>query len=829
MNLFYLSLKLLRRNWRSGELSILLAALVLAVTALTAIYFYTDRIGRGLEQQAVQLLGGDLVIKTPNPQPKTWLQQTQKLQLRTVQRYLFPSMVVANQQLQLASIKAVNSNYPLYGNITINKTSQTQAVAVNAIPAPGNVWVDSRLLTLLNIKLGSDVTIGAAKFKVNAVINTMPDTETNWLNIAPTVLMNVADLAKTQIIQPGSRVSYELLIAGNEEKIKQFKTWLQPQLTPEQKIFDVKNNQFVLKNNLQKADSYLTLANMICVLLSGLAIVITAQRYVRRRYDTTALLRCLGIVQKQIIYIYAYQLFIIGLIGSIIGCFLGYLFQLGFALIFTDWLKFSLPAAHLSSALTGLMFGFTMLLGFALSPFLSLQQITALRILRCDLKVPTSNNLWVYGLIICAVYIVLWQQTANHQLALWLLSGISFTAAILYSCANGLIKLLRMLGSSGGINWRYGIANLARYSRTSTVQLVAFGLVIMVLLLITLIRNDLLNTWQENLPKNTPNYFVINIQPVEVTQVEKLLAAYQIKSTGIYPMVRGRLTELNGIAIQQAVPPEARNHNALNRELNLSWASLLPKENKITQGQWWIAQDEGKPIVSLENKLAEELGIKLGDKLSFQIGEQKITAIVVSLRSLEWSSFQPNFYIIFPTGVINHLPTTYITSFYVDIKHRQVINELTHLFPGTTIIDVASILEQVRDMIDKIALAIEYLLLFTLLAGIVVLYAVLHANRDERLQQMALLRTLGANQNQLKIMVLAEFITLGLLAGTLGALSATLIAFIIASKIFNLGSHFNLWVIVMGLLAGTSLVGLIGYWATRRIVTVSPLQVLRNG
>lgn len=829
MNLFYLSLKLLRRDWRSGELTVLLSALILAVTALTTLYFYTDRIGRGLEQQAVQLLGGDLVVRTPNIQPRTWLEQAQKLELRTAQIYLFPSMVIANQRLQLASIKAVTSTYPLYGNITINKTAQAQPTETNTIPPAGNIWVDARLLALLNIKLGDYVSIGAAKFKVDAVINTLPDTETNWLNIAPTVLMNAVDLAKTQIIQPGSRVDYELFIAGNVEKIKQFKTWLQPQLTPEQKLVDVKNNQSVLKNNLQKADNYLTLANMICVLLAGLAIIMTAQRYVRRHYDTSALLRCLGLIQKQVIYIYAYQLFVIGLTGSVIGCFLGYLCQSGFALIFADWLKFSLPAARFTSALTGLMFGFIILMGFALPPFLSLQKITAIRILRRDLKTPASSILWIYGSIISAIYLILWQQTADHRLALWLLYGFSFTAIVLYACASGLIKLLRIAGSSGGINWRYGIANLARYSRTSTVQLVAFGLVITVLLLITLIRNDLLNTWQENLPQNTPNYFVINIQPTEVNPLEQLLAKYQIKSTGIYPMVRGRLTELNQIAIQQAIPPEAKNHNALNRELNLSWTSLLPKENKIVQGQWWAVQDESKPIISLENKLAQELGIKLGDKLSFQIGDQKVTATVVNLRSLEWSSFQPNFYVIFPPHVINNLPTTYITSFYVDINHRQVINQLIQLFPGTTIIDVASVLNQVREMIGKIALAVEYLLLFTLLAGIVVLYAVLHANRDERLQQMALLRTLGANQKQLKTMVLAEFISLGLLAGILGALSSTLIASVLAVKIFNLSGHFNLGVVVMGLLIGTSLIGLIGYWATRRIVSVSPLQVLRNG
>lgn len=813
-----LALKFLLREWRAGELRILLAALIIAVTAITSIGFYTSRIEQGFTQQNTEILGGDLVVRSAIPIPTAWLQQAQQLQLKTAQRWLFPTVVMADKKLQLVNLKVVSESYPLYGQLRVTQQmtgkDQSQATA----PPSGTIWVDARLLSLLNIKLGDQVTIGSAPFRVTHLITYEPDADNNWLNVAPRVLMNMADVAKTQTVQPGSRVQYQLLLAGSAGKIADFKQWLQPQLQLTQKIITLKDSQAQFKNVVQRAESYLQLAAIICVLLAGIAIAMCANRYSKRHYDACALLRCFGLTQKNIVSLYLLQLFIIGVIGSSLGCGLGYLAQMSLEQVFLNVFKLTLASISLSALLFGLASGLLILIGFALPPFLQLKNISPLQLLRREQVFAPLSILTVYGLALGAIAALLFWQSADHYLTLLILYGIAFTAAALYGASYGLLKLASLPRVYFASAWRYGLANLVRHAKSSTMQLLAFGLVLMVMLLLVIVRHDLLISWQQQIPLDAPNYFAINIQAAEVKPLSELLAQQQVKTTQIYPVVRGRLTALNNQAIMNAVPVAARGNNALHRELNLTWTMQLSEDNQIVRGQWWQAADAGERLVSVEVKLARELGIQLNDLLTFQIGDQKVTAKVTNLRSLEWDSFRPNFFIIFPTGVLEGFPVAYMTSFYLTPQNKFVLTELVKHFPSVTLLDVDAILQKVRDVISKASFAVEYLLLFTLLAGVAVLYATLAATRDERLYEGAILHTLGATRRYIQTIFLAEFVSLGLLAGLLGALGANGLAAILARSVFDLDYHVNVGLFLLTVFAGVVLVSGLGWMATRRLI-----------
>ncbi len=823
-----LAFKLLARDWRSGELRILIAALVIAVAALTSVNIYTDRVARTLDVQAATLLGGDLLLSTPSAPPANWIVQANHLHLQTAQLLLFSTVVIAGNQMQLASVKAVSADYPLRGKLRTTTTLNAADQEATGIPAAGTLWVDAQLLSLLHIPMGSTIKIGTAQFVIQRILTAEPDIESNWLNIAPRVIMNAVDVAKTQVVVPGSRVEYRLMFDGDPAQIQAYKTWLTPQLNAGQKLLTVKDGRPEFKGVLQRANDYLNLAIIICILFAGVAIATSVRRYCERHYDTVALLRCLGMRQQQVMLIFATHLLTLGILAAGLGCLVGYGAQVFFSQIFAHWLKLNLVSSSLFPIILGLITGLVILMGFAIPSFLRLKNITVLRVLRRDQLPVKPSILLVYGLPLLAITALIFWQTHDLHLTLILLYSIVGAAVVLYGVAYGLIKLASKVRSQTGVSWRYGLANLSRHANTSAIQLVVFGLVIMVVLLTSIMRNDLLNTWQQQLPASSPNYFAINIQPSDVAGVTHLLDQNQTNPAGVYPMVRGRLVALNHIAIKQVVAPSARNNNALNRELNLSWTNQLPADNKRVSGQWWVATDQGKPLVSMEQKLANDLGIKLGDQLTFQIGDQAITVTVHSMRTVDWSSFHPNFFMIFPPGFLNTMPTTYITSFHLAAANKAVLTQLVQQFPSVTIIDVNEVLQQMHGVMDQMSQVIQYLLLFIFLAGIAVLYAALRASLDARIYEGVIMRVLGANRRQLQTALASEFISLGLLAGLFGSLSALLIGFAVAHYVFKIDYHFNYQIIAFGILGGAIVVGAIGLFATRLLLQQPPITILRE-
>lgn len=821
-----LAWRLLRRDWRAGELRILLSALIIAVAATTAISFFTDRLQRAMLGQSSELLGGDLLLSTPRPLAPAWLGQAQGEGVAYEEVLEFPSVVVSGEQLQLAGIKGVMDGYPLRGELRIADTPFGEARPADGIPAEGKVWVEARLLPLLEIEIGDTLELGSLELTVERVLAFEPGGGGNIFSLAPTVLVNRADIQRAAILQPGSRVSYHYYFAGPEQGVQRLKRWLQARLEPSHRLVDVREGQPTVGAALERAEQYLGLASLVAVLLAGVAIAMGARRYSERHFDVTAVLRCLGAGQRDILALFLPQLLWLGVLGGAVGVGLGYLVQFGLFHLLRELLPATLPAPGPMPVAIGFLTGITVLAGFALPPVLRLREVPALRVLRRELAPMPLRGWLVYGAALAAMALLMWRYTGSAALTLGVLGGAAASLLLLGLLAWALLRASRTLHRGVGVAWRYGLNNLWRRPVLSVSQILAFGLTLMAMALIALVRGDLLSTWQTQLPPEAPNHFVINVLPDRVAAFRDFIRTRDIASAELYPMVRGRLAAINGRPMSERLEPGEDRARAVHRELNLTWSDTLPGDNELIAGRWWQEGDEGKPLVSVESGVAERLRIGLGDELTFSFGSGEVTVTVTSVRTVQWDSFRPNFFMIFPPGVLEPFPTTYMTSFYLPLPRKGELAQMVRQFPAVTVIDLDRIMEQVRRILAQVTLAVEYVLVFVLLAGFAVLYAALQASLDERLYEGALLRTLGASRRQLRAGHLAEYALLGALAGLLAAGGAELIAFILYERVFHLDYTIQwlLWVLLPP--AGALLIGAAGYWGTRRVVERSPLVVL---
>jgi putative ABC transport system permease protein len=536
----------------------------------------------------------------------------------------------------------------------------------------------------------------------------------------------------------------------------------------------------------------------------------------------------MGASQRDLLALYLPQLLVIGLAASAIGCLLGWTAQFGILYLLADLLPAAPSSPRAWPAIAGFATGLTILAGFALPPVLRLKGVPPLRVLRRDL-LPMPSRAWlVYGAALVAIVAVMWRYTDNWPLTLSVLAGGFGLVALLGLFALLLLLLSRRFNGHVGVAWRFGLNNLWRRRRASINQILAFGLTLMAMAVTALVRTDLLTSWKQQLPDDVPNHFAINILPHEVDGFGAFTASAGIETAQLYPMVRGRLVEINGTPVRKAVTKEARNDNALNRELNLTWTTRLQEDNSVLEGRWWQPEDTGKALVSVEAKLAERMGIGLGDRLRFSIGEQRFSADVTSIRSVKWDSFRPNFYMVFPPNVIERFPATYMTSFYLDKADKPVLRKMVANYPAVTVLEMDLVIEQVGRIFRQVALTVEYVLVFTLLAGFAVLFAALQASQDERLYEGALLRALGASRRQLRAGHLAEFSALGGLAGLLAAMGAECITWALYSEVLHLEHSFQ-WPLWIGApVAGALLVGIAGFWGTRAITDRSPVLLLHS-
>lgn len=826
LNRLNFALKLLYRDWRSGEISLLVMALVIAVASMTTISLFADRLHRTMENQAAEFMAADLVITSHSDMPEAWSQKARELGLRVARTAEFASVVLNGDELLLAGIKACSSGYPLRGKLKTTIGEISDEVETNEIPSPGTTWVDNRVLERLGFSLGDRLEVGEKKLKITRVITYEPDRKGNLLNLSPRIVMNYQDLPATRVIQPGSHVHYFKLFAGDEKPLSEFRRWVKPNLNPTERIMDVHEDRPEMGTALSRAQSYLGLVSIVVVLIAGVAIAMATRRYSERHFNVTAMLRCLGLKQNAILALYMTQLTVIGVVSSLIGYGIGWLGQEVLIYLLQDFLPKNLSAPSWYALIVGIASGLVILAGFALPPILRLRQVSALRVFRRDLIPLTSSGLLVYGLALSALLILMWRYTEDLWMTFYVVAIGIGSMLVLGGLTLVLLKFCRYLMKYAGLGWRFGLQNLSKNPRTSISQILAFCITLTAMAVIILVRTDLIETWKTQLPDKTPNHFVLNIFEKDVDQFKSFAQQEKIQSSVFYPIVRGRLVRINGVDINLIVEPGSYGERVTNRVLSLTRIASVPDHNKIVQGTWMGLGDSIQ--VSVEQKLAENLGIKPGDRLTYGVGSQQFTASVSSIRSVQWDAMKPTFYMIFSPSSLDGYPRTYLTSFFLPAENKLALNRMIKQFPGVTILEVDLILKQFRTIISQVSTSVEFVLVFAVFAGFTVLFAAVHTSIDSRIFEGALLRALGANRGLLRSSRIVEFCGLGLLAGLLAAVTSELIAWALYTYTFHLEYRSNMLVWICTPIIGALSVGLAGVLSTRRVLNQSPNHVLRE-
>ena len=825
------ALRMLARDWRSGELTVLLTALLVAVTSLTAVAFLTDRVSQAVEQRATESLAADLRLASPQPINPEYGEAARANGLEYATITSMPSVVFADEASggtsTLSAIRAASPLYPLRGDLKLSDTLLGEEYMHTGAPPAGEAWASPRLLTRLDTNVGASVTVGNTTLKITRVLVTRPDQGFSFTDVAPTLLINDDDLASAGLIQPGSRVAYRGLFSGSRSQIDAFKPVLNDMISDAEELQDIQDANPQIRSSMERSQRFLNLASLVSVLLASVAVAMSARRYSHRHRDRVALLKCIGASQKQILFSSLTQILLLALFSGVIGAALGYLSHNGLAWLMRDMIQQTLPPPGLMPVGLGLVTSVLILVGFALPDLLQLRKTPPLRVLRHDMDPPPIR----YGLswlaAIGSIFGLLLWILGDTRLVLLIFGGAGVTLVILALAGWILVKSLQGFRGAAGIAWRFGLANLARRGRESIAQVVAFGLGIMVLLLLTTVRNELMDTWRASLPDNAPNQFMINIQTHEVDGVREFLTARGITDPRLSPMVRARMTQINGENVTDIDFENPAGRRWAVRDANLTFADDIQADNTILEGSFWTDRPAGQEI-SLEEEFARELGVGLGDVITFDVAGEPVEGEVTSTRLVEWDSFRPNFFVVFAPGMLDDYPATWITSLHVQEDQRGAILDLMRQYPSITAIDLDAILGQVRDVMDKAALAVQAVFLFTLLAGLVVLWAAVQSTRDERRYESAMLRTFGASRSRVLNGVATEFLAIGLLAGVLAAGGATLIAWLFSTQLLELDYSFSPELWFAGPLMGMIVVGVAGTAATWRVVTTAPVSVLRN-
>jgi putative ABC transport system permease protein len=816
------------RDLKSGELWVLVLALTVAVLSLTAVGFFTSRITQAVHAQASEVLAADLRLEASTTIPQSYLDRAERLGLRTARILSFPTAIFNGDKNQLSAFNAVSSNYPLRGRMRIADLPFGPARDTDKIPSHGEVWLDARIMAQLQIEVGASLRIGEGLFRVTQVLDYRPDQGGGFVNLAPAALINYDDVAATQLIQPGSRVNYYALFAGPTGAIAELRQFLEKNKTAGERLQDVQDSSRQLSSAMDRATRFLNLASVSSVLLSAVAVVMGARRYAVRHIDLVALMKCMGASQAFVLSISLIELTLLALSAVVLGALLGYFAQWGIAWLLRDLIRTVLPPASLAPLPIALVTVLAMLIGFALPPLLQLKSTPPARVLRKTVGAPPLRYGITYVLALAALLAILWSLVRDTELVLDVLAGVLCVGAVLTAAGFALVRLTARLRGGVGVAWRYGLANVSRRGAGSVVQIVAFGLGLMVLLLLAVVRGDLLNDWRRSLPADVPNNFLINISPDERSSLEEFLEAHHLGSPPMYPMVRARMTAIDSVGGAALRQRGEAARGFIEREQNLTWSEKLMPDNQLTAGHWWTAADFGKPLVSISSEYAEALHLKVGDRLTFDVAGETLEVTVASVRKIRWDSFRPNFFLVFPPGLLDGAAGTYMTAIYLTSEQRPALGELVRRFPTVSVFDVDAILKQIRSIMDRASLAVQYVFLFTLAAGVVVLLAAVQSTRDERRYESAMLRTLGASRLTVLQGVAAEFCALGFLSGTLGSVGATAIGWYLAHRLFSLEYSLDPGVFIAGLACGTALVGLSGTLATRSVVNTPPIATLRD-
>ena len=817
----------LLREWKSGEVLILAAALIVAVTALTAVGFFTDRIGQAVARQANEVIAADLRLQSGEPLPDALVTDATAQGLSTARIESFPSVIVFGQDSTLAMIRAVAPGYPLRGAVEITDTPFAEGNETHAIPGTSEVWLEPTLLARLGAHVGDDVTIGAATLHVTQVLAYRPDQGSAAFDLAPSLLMNIDDVAATTLIQPGSRITYTLLFAGPAAAVERFKAELDANKQPGERLVDAAEASPQIQTSVDRAGRFLNLSALMTVLLAAVAVAMAARRYVRRHLDGVAMMKCLGASRAFVLRVTALQLATLALVASATGAAAGYVTQQALAWLLRDLVRGSLPPPSPAPALLGLLTATTILIGFALPPVLRLSRVPPARVLRRNLEPPPLRYAANYVVAAFALLAIVFWLVRDPKLVALVAGGTAAMLAVLWLAGFALVRAAGSLRGVGG-SWRYGVANLSRRGAENAVQVVAFGVGLMVLLLLGVVRNDLMAEWEASLPADTPNHYLVNIRPDQQEALRGFLAERDVDAPAIFPIARARLTAIDHQPIGELDLADGRGQRFAEREQGLSWSEALPEDNRVVEGRWWVASDTGRRIISVSSEFAQELGLKLGDTVSFDIAGEAIDSEIVSIRGIRWDNFRPNFHVLFPPGALDGLIGTSVAAIRLDTSKRAMLIDLVRAFPNVSFIDLDAILAEIRQVMDRASLAVEAVFLFTLVAGVTVLLAAIQSTRDERRYESAMLRALGASRRVVLAALATEFTVLGVLAGLLAAAGASLGGWLIATQLLDLQYAFSAAVAPIGLALGALIVGGAGTLATLGVVNHPPLTTLRE-
>ena len=815
------------RELRSGEVLVLLAAVALAVAALTAVGFLTDRIGKAVARQANEVLAADLRLRSQEPIPDALWDKAAEFDLQTAETNTFPSVVFAGDLSALATIKAVSNSYPLRGNVRVADTLFGEQRVATGVPPRGETWADGALLARVEADVGDRIMVGESELLVTAVLTYRPDQSIGFASLAPSLLMNIDDIPATGLIGEGSRVGYALLVAGDEAAVSAFNDAVEADETALLRVSNREESSDRANNAADRAQRFLSLTAVISLLLSAVAVAMSARRFAHRRMDTVALMKSLGATQRFVISVALVQLMLLGLLGIMVGSVVGYAAEEILSWILSDLIASDLPGVGPMPVILASGSALVLLAGFALPSLIQLRNTPPLRVLRHDVMPPAPSRVLVAGLSLLAVAALLYRSVGDARMLVILLGGIIVIATALYWVGRALVASMGRFRSGVGVAWRYGLANVARRGRDSAVQVVAFGLGLTVLLLLTIVRTDLLQGWRQTLDENAPNHFMINIQPHELESVAGIYAAEGIEVPEFVPLVRARMSTINGVSVKEREYPDPGGQWMATREANLSFAATLSASNEIVGGEWWPEDYAGPPLVSVEEEAAFETGLVVGDKMTFLIAGRELEVTIASIRKINWDSFQPNFFMVFSPGALDGMPTTYISSLRIEKEQQPVLVKLVRAHPSISVIDLDSILQQIRGIIEKASLAVQAVFVFTLAAGIAVLFAAVQSTIDERRFESAMLRALGARKRTVFSGVMAEFAALGAAAGVLASVGASILAAIVAVQLFDLPYEFNPLIWIVGVAAGVLVVCASGFIAARGAVNAPPVDVLR--
>ena len=828
-----LILRLVARDWRAGELRLLLAALLVAVGTVSAITFFVDRLHQALLAESTSFLAADRVLSGSQPIPDSFRDGAISQGLVISDTLLFPSMVYAETSAarnQLVSVKAVSETYPLRGTLRIADEPFATDRPTESLPQRGEVWLDSRLFPSLGVALGDFVQVGYEKLKISRVLTSEPDRGGSFFDLGPRVLMRMADVPATRVIQPGSRIGYRLLLAGDDRALSDYREQFREQFLGKYRWQSIRESSPSIGSALDRAESFLLLGGLLAVILAGIAVALSANRYAKRHYDHVSVLKTLGATPGEIQWGYFGVLTVLGVGGVVLGLLLGTGIHLGIVQLLATYLPSNLPLPGTRPLWLGAATGFICLIAFALPPLLALKNISPMRAVRRDLSVTTTSGLITYGLGTCGALTLLVWYSNSLWLTFWALAGGFLVCLVFGIIATLLLRGGRLAGMQAGSLWRLALAGLQRRRRENVAQIMIFGLAIMLLLILVLIRTSLLDEWRQQIPENAPNHFVMNVTRDQVDPMQTLLEEHTDYEGTLFPMMRGRIEAVNEIPVrdyQRRNRSEDRGGPRLSSERNLTWTNEPPPNNKMITGSWW-PKDTQESLVSIEQGYAFGWGLRVGDELTFDMGGLKVVAKVANIRSVEWDSLRPNFFIIFSEAALADVPATYMTSFYLAPDRKRFLNDILSNYPTITVIEVDELINQVQQIVSRVTQAVELVLVLVLGAGALVLIASIQASRDQRMKEHALIRTLGGSRRLIAGSLASEFSILGLFAGVVAVVGAEITVYALESQVFEMAYQARPWFWLVGPLLGTLIVVTVGYLGTRSLISTPPATILRD-